>query len=138
MDWTPDFVRTFVNGSHIWSLDITGISEFHQPFYLIANMAVGGQFTGIMSANDVSAAVPGRMEIDYIRIYHNAEVDATMTIGGILRHLPMTKDQRHHLRMETLVPMIIMDRHRQVTMKILQPIMESLIVGNRKRVRQVS
>ncbi len=43
VDWTLDSVRTFVDGQHIWSLDISGEPTFHQPFYLLANMAVGGQ-----------------------------------------------------------------------------------------------
>jgi beta-glucanase (GH16 family) len=83
VDWTLDSVRTFVDGQHIWSLDISGEPTFHQPFYLLANMAVGGQFTSIMNANDITAPVPGTMEIDYIRIYNNELVDATITIGGI-------------------------------------------------------
>jgi len=92
MDWTPDMISTFVNDQHIWSLDISSCksgscSEFHQPFFFIANVAVGGQFTGIMNANDITAS-PGQMEIEYIRIFNNEVVDATMTIGGLLQAPP--------------------------------------------------
>lgn len=85
-------ISTFVNGQHIWSLDISSCSgdtctEFHKPYFFIANVAVGGQFTGIMNANDITAS-PGQMEIDYIKIYNNEVVDATMTIGGIQQAPP--------------------------------------------------
>lgn len=96
MDWTPDRISTFVDGGHIWSLEIAGgcqgeCLEFHQPYFFIANVAVGGQFTGIMNANDVTAS-DGQMEIDYIRIYNNVEVDATMTIGGLYQAPPQEND----------------------------------------------
>lgn len=41
-----------------------------------------------MDANQVSASAPASMEIDYIRIYDNSEVDAQVTVGGILQAPP--------------------------------------------------
>ncbi|HEX5792283.1 MAG TPA: di-heme oxidoredictase family protein, partial [Rheinheimera sp.] len=44
-------------------------SELQQPFYLLANLAVGGNFTDAASNAQVSAPLPGKMYIDYIRVY---------------------------------------------------------------------
>lgn len=81
MDWTPEFVNTFVDGNLMWSLDIGGCkdthcTEFHQPFYFILNVAVGGTFTGITDKNEISATTPGQMQIDYIRIYNNEVIES--------------------------------------------------------------
>ena len=40
---------------------------FDQPFYLILNLAIGGNWGGKMGvANDI---FPNRFEIDYVRVY---------------------------------------------------------------------
>ena len=44
-------------------------SEFQAPFYLLLNLAVGGNFTDAMSNNQVTANKPAKMYIDYIRVY---------------------------------------------------------------------
>ncbi len=50
-------------------------SEFQQPFYLIANLAIGGAFTDAYNLGDpgsgapVSMTLPAEMYLDYIRIF---------------------------------------------------------------------
>lgn len=44
-------------------------AEFRQPFYLLMNMAVGGNFTDASRPDQVSAPLPAKMYIDYIRVY---------------------------------------------------------------------
>ena len=50
-------------------------SEFQQPFYLIANLAIGGAFTDAYNLGDpgsgapVSMPFPADMYVDYIRVY---------------------------------------------------------------------
>jgi beta-glucanase (GH16 family) len=44
-------------------------SEFQAPFYLLLNLAVGGNFTDAMSNNQVNANKPAKVYIDYIRVY---------------------------------------------------------------------
>ena len=39
------------------------------PFYLLLNMAVGGNFTDAASPGQVTAPLPGTMYVDYIRVY---------------------------------------------------------------------
>ncbi len=44
-------------------------SEFQAPFYLLLNLAVGGNFTDAANNGQVTAPKPGKMMIDYIRVY---------------------------------------------------------------------
>jgi len=44
-------------------------SEFQAPFYLLLNLAVGGNFTDAATAEEVTAIKPAKMYIDYVRIY---------------------------------------------------------------------
>jgi beta-glucanase (GH16 family) len=59
-------------------LDISDMSDpaspgpyFHHPFYLVADLAVGGQYTGILSPEGITALKngPRSMYIDYIKVY---------------------------------------------------------------------
>lgn len=44
---------------------------FHKPFFILFNLAVGGEFTGIEQIEDVTALAGGeaKMYIDYVRVY---------------------------------------------------------------------
>ncbi|PCK08239.1 MAG: thiol oxidoreductase [Alteromonadaceae bacterium] len=42
---------------------------FRAPFYFLLNLAVGGNFTDAVSDNQVSAPLPGKMYVDYLRVY---------------------------------------------------------------------
>lgn len=44
---------------------------FHKPFYVIFNLAIGGDFTGIHDINNVTALAKGdaKMYVDYVRVY---------------------------------------------------------------------
>lgn len=77
MTWDPNFIRISVDNQQYFEFDISKIDsaslqEFHTPFYLILNLAVGGNYTGILNASGITAPLPGRMEIDYIRLYQNS------------------------------------------------------------------
>ena len=43
-------------------------TEFQQPFYLLLNMAVGGTFTDAAADGQVTAQLPAKMYVDYIRV----------------------------------------------------------------------
>ncbi|MBN1127886.1 MAG: glycoside hydrolase family 16 protein [Chitinispirillaceae bacterium] len=72
--WDERYVRAFRNGKQFWVIDITppGLSEFHQPFFLLVNAAVGGTPLGITNPDQVTAALPQTMQVDYIRVYQEA------------------------------------------------------------------
>ncbi len=44
-------------------------SEFNAPFYFLFNLAVGGHFTDAANDAQVTAPLPGKMYIDYLRVY---------------------------------------------------------------------
>lgn len=76
MTWTPEFVRTSVDGEPVWTMDLrkrscSDCSEFHQPFFIILNLAVGGAYTGRLAPDEISAPFPAEMRVDYVRIYDN-------------------------------------------------------------------
>jgi beta-glucanase (GH16 family) len=44
-------------------------ASLQAPFYLLLNLAVGGNFTDATSASQVTAPLPGTMYVDYVRVY---------------------------------------------------------------------
>jgi len=76
MDWTPETVRTYIDDRLIWTIRIkedscASCSEFHQPHFVILNVAVGGNFTGLLSEDQITATTPAEMIVDYVRISDN-------------------------------------------------------------------
>jgi CxxC motif-containing protein (DUF1111 family)/beta-glucanase (GH16 family) len=57
--------------------------EFKAPFYLLFNLAVGGNFTDALSSTQVTAPRPGKMLIDYIRVYQ-LDGQGTVFTGNVL------------------------------------------------------
>ena len=76
MVWTPKFIKMFLDNVEYYSLDISGgaaanLSEFHNPHYLLLNLAVGGSYTGIHKESSINATFPSKMCVDYIKLYQN-------------------------------------------------------------------
>ena len=76
LSWTPTDITFYLDGVAIGFLDITAdyFSEFHQPMFPILNIAVGGynpSYTGVYSPAGVTATMPARMYVDYIRVTDN-------------------------------------------------------------------
>jgi beta-glucanase (GH16 family) len=68
IEWTPEKIEWFVDGKsyHLVQLDTPGLEVFHNNFYLILNLAVGGRWPGIP---DETTIFPQYMFIDYVRVY---------------------------------------------------------------------
>lgn len=86
MTWDPQFIRVSVDGLQYFEMaisDIEGASlhEFHAPHFLLLNLAVGGTYTGIFDANGITAPLPGRMLVDWIRLYQD-HPDSELHVGG--------------------------------------------------------
>jgi len=77
MEWTPTYVSTYIDGIWIWTIDLSDPQsfsgeEFHQPHFLILNLAVGGDYTGITgTSSSITATFPAEYRVDWIRIYDN-------------------------------------------------------------------
>ncbi len=73
MDWDEKSINLFVDGLLLNSTDLKntvnadseGTNPFHQPHYIILNLAVGGTSGGDPSATEF----PARFEVDYVRVY---------------------------------------------------------------------
>ena len=68
IEWDEEKIVWKVNGDQKAQISITepGRSEFHQPFYAIFNIAVGGWYT---VDPDETTGFPRYMYIDWIRHY---------------------------------------------------------------------
>ncbi|MBW8682826.1 Ig-like domain-containing protein [Chitinophaga rhizophila] len=74
LEWDPQYLTIFLDNSPYYRIAINGgngFEAFHQPFYILLNLAVGGNYPGIHSPAGVTAPLPGRMEIDYLRLYQD-------------------------------------------------------------------
>ncbi len=68
MEWTPTSITWYVDDVQFNVVDITPaeLSEFHQNFFFIFNVAVGGNWPGSPDAN---TTFPQRMVVDYVRVF---------------------------------------------------------------------
>jgi len=69
IEWSENRIDFFVNNylyKRITSADVPGEWVYNQPFFLIMNVAVGGNFGGSPNAN---TPFPGKMTIDYVKVY---------------------------------------------------------------------
>ncbi len=83
IEWEPRRIRWYVDG-HLYQTQTTwSTSEapfpapFDQPFHLLLNVAVGGQWPGYP---DATTTFPQRMEVDYVRVYQDLEAYPEVTV----------------------------------------------------------
>lgn len=72
LEWTEDFIRTFVDGNLLFSFenDKKGNKDtwpFDAPFYLKLNLAWGGNWGGAQGVDET--CLPATYEIDYVRVF---------------------------------------------------------------------
>jgi beta-glucanase (GH16 family) len=93
VEWDPGFIRWFVDGRQYHVTDIrngiNGTEEFQREFFIILNMAVGGNLPGF---NVNNAALPARMYVDYVRVFAAGASLGTRAwapqnfAGSVIRH----------------------------------------------------
>jgi beta-glucanase (GH16 family) len=69
IEWGPEYVNFYVDDvlyNQITPADVTGEWVFDKPFFLLMNMAVGGELPG--APND-ETVFPQTMIVDYVRVY---------------------------------------------------------------------
>ena len=70
IEWDDAEIKWFFNGNqyHTMNIDngINGTNEFQEPFYLILNLAVGGNWPGYP---DATTTFPQVLVVDYVRVY---------------------------------------------------------------------
>jgi beta-glucanase (GH16 family) len=73
MDWDRDAIRLYVDDELLNTIDLTKTinqtpdraNPFHEPHYILLNLAIGGTNGGDPSGTEF----PARLEIDYVRVY---------------------------------------------------------------------
>jgi beta-glucanase (GH16 family) len=76
IEWAPDYIRWYVDGIQYCEIDImnspNGTEEFQKSFFILLNLAVGGDWPG---SPDGSTIFPARMNVDYVRVYQSVSTD---------------------------------------------------------------
>ncbi|TSA53119.1 MAG: glycoside hydrolase family 16 protein, partial [Planctomycetaceae bacterium] len=79
MDWDSDSIKLYVDDMLLNEVDLSttinkdgeGKNPFHQPHYIILNLAIGGKAGGDPS----NTKFPAKFEVDYVRIYQKQAED---------------------------------------------------------------
>ncbi|MFL7793665.1 MAG: family 16 glycosylhydrolase, partial [Anaerolineae bacterium] len=83
VEWEPDEIRWYVDDVQFFSAtpdDASGEWVFNHPFFIILNVAVGGNWPGYP---DETTVFPQTMHVDYVRVYQGPDTaerfEATFT-----------------------------------------------------------
>lgn len=68
VEWNASQIVAYVDDIRYFTISITppALSEFHENFFIIMNVAVGGNWPG---SPDATTVFPQTMEVDYVRVY---------------------------------------------------------------------
>lgn len=81
IEWDQNSIKWLLDGNVYWNANIANninsTNEFHNPFFVILNLAVGGTWPG---SPDGTSVFPDTMSVDYVRFY---QLTSTIT------HVPL-------------------------------------------------
>jgi beta-glucanase (GH16 family) len=81
IEWDADYIKWFVDGTQYHIMQITGgtgnTQAFAKDFFLLLNMAVGGNWPGF-TIDDGS--LPAKMYVDYVRVYQKGAAPVSIQI----------------------------------------------------------
>jgi len=76
VEWDANLIKWFVDGVKYHEANIAGginsTSEFHENFFIILNVAIGGNWPG----NNIGT-LPANMYVDYVRVYQDGVIPST-------------------------------------------------------------
>lgn len=74
IEWSPNYIKWFIDDNQYAEYDITnganGTSSCHKPFFILLNLAVGGNWP---KNPDSTTQFPAKMYVDYVRVYNKAD-----------------------------------------------------------------
>ena len=91
IEWDASAIKWFVDGTQYHTANIlnsiNGTNEFHNNFFVLLNLAIGGNWPGFTIDNN---AFPASMYVDYVRVYRagttppppGAPIGQTITLRG--------------------------------------------------------
>ncbi len=77
--WDAKKITWFLDNVQFCAIDITpaGLAAFHKKFFIILNLAVGGNWPG---NPDLSTVFPQKYYIDYVRVYQDTDKTPEVTL----------------------------------------------------------
>ncbi len=72
LEWNADRLKISVDGKEFTTFDIKNNQYMHDKFYLVFNLAAGGDFMGIYDVDGVTALPEGekvQMMVDWVKVY---------------------------------------------------------------------
>lgn len=80
LEWLPDRIITYVDGDRLFSYDPARVKAdygygewpFDKPFFLILNIAFGGNWGGMRGVDE--GILPQEMAVDYVRVYQSEKI----------------------------------------------------------------
>jgi beta-glucanase (GH16 family) len=101
LDWEPNSISFSVDG-HLyetqtsWGTSISGATyptPFNAPFFILMNLAVGGNYVGKPSISAINAGTifPAEVQVDYVRVYERTvplQISAAQSNGNFVLICP--------------------------------------------------
>jgi beta-glucanase (GH16 family) len=103
LEWSTNAINWYVDGhlyesqTNWWSNVGTSTNTypypapFNQPFYILMNVAIGGNYLGNPSPAAINPNLPGEMDVDYVRVYQQTaslEISAAESEGNVILSWP--------------------------------------------------
>jgi beta-glucanase (GH16 family) len=70
IEWTADAIDWYIDDTKFHSVNIkdsiNSTEEFHKPFFILLNLAIGGNWPGQIID---TTKIPAKMFVDYVRVY---------------------------------------------------------------------
>ena len=84
IEWDANSIKWFVDGRqyHVANIanNVNSTSELHNNFFILLNLAVGGNWPGY---NIDNGAFPANMYVDYVRVYQAGSTPPPLGGGGV-------------------------------------------------------
>ena len=112
VEWEPEEIRWYVDDEEYFKLtpqSVRGDWVYDHPFFLLLNLAVGGEWPG---PPDDSTVFPQFLKVDYVRVYQRPDmVEAMATERGVMHvgDIVVTAEENADGTWQAIVAITIVD-----------------------------